>query len=96
MQALRFQLNPMQHLMLQIQILRGLYEQLKQQGVEIPESLQAMLLLAVLPSQWQTSLVSTAMNKATLTDNHNLGTLGNDADSKDHSERYRRHLISCQ
>ena len=50
MQALRFQLNPMQHLMLQIQILRGLYEQLKQQGVEIPESLQAMLLLAVLPT----------------------------------------------
>ena len=70
MQALRFQLNPVQHSMLQIQVLRGLYEQLKQQGTEIPESLQAMLLLAALPSQWQTSLVSAAMNKATLANIH--------------------------
>ena len=70
MQVLRFQLNLVQHPMLQIQVLRGLYEQLKQQGAEIPESLQDMLLLAALPSQWQTSLVSIAMNKATLADIH--------------------------
>ena len=70
MQVLRFQINLAQHLMPQTQVLRGLYEQLKQQVTEITESLQAMLLLAVLPSQWQTSLVFAAMNKATLANIH--------------------------